>query len=123
VDPAHLRNIPVFSDLDDDELSKIASLAAEVSVPEGKELVREGDSHEATGGELTADHGDADWIASREEGTAESPAASHPAGSGDPTSDVSDTDEEPTVEVARHARRKGRSSVPSWDEIMFGPGD
>jgi len=43
VDPAHLRNIPVFSDLDDDELSSIASLAAEVSVPEGKELVREGD--------------------------------------------------------------------------------
>jgi len=43
VDPAHLRNIPVFSDLDDDELSNIASLAAEVSVPEGKELVREGD--------------------------------------------------------------------------------
>ena len=43
MDPAHLRNIPVFSDLDDDELSNIASLAAEVSVPEGKELVREGD--------------------------------------------------------------------------------
>ena len=43
MDPAHLRNIPVFSDLDDDELSKIASLAAEVSVPEGRELVREGD--------------------------------------------------------------------------------
>ena len=43
MDPAHLRNIPVFSDLDDDELSHIAALAAEVSVPEGKELVREGD--------------------------------------------------------------------------------
>src|SRR4029078_3442404 len=43
VDPAHLRNIPVFSDLDDDEPSKIAPLAAEVSVAEGRELVREGD--------------------------------------------------------------------------------
>ena len=43
MDPAHLRNIPVFSDLDDEELRHIASLAAEVSVPEGKELVREGD--------------------------------------------------------------------------------
>src|SRR5262249_24202542 len=43
VDPAHLRNIPVFSDLDDDELTSVASLAAEVSVPQGKELVREGD--------------------------------------------------------------------------------
>jgi CRP/FNR family transcriptional regulator, cyclic AMP receptor protein len=43
VDPARLRNIPVFSDLTDDELESIAALAAEVSVPEGKELVREGD--------------------------------------------------------------------------------
>ena len=43
MDPAHLRNIPVFSDLDDDELASIAALAAEVSIPEGKELVREGD--------------------------------------------------------------------------------
>jgi CRP/FNR family cyclic AMP-dependent transcriptional regulator len=43
VDPDRLRKIPVFSDLDDDELASIAGLAAEVSVPAGKELVREGD--------------------------------------------------------------------------------
>ena len=43
MDPAHLRNIPVFSDLEDEELSNVAALAAEVSVPAGKELVREGD--------------------------------------------------------------------------------
>ncbi len=43
MDPARLRKIPVFSDLDDDELASIAALAAEVSIPEGKELVREGD--------------------------------------------------------------------------------
>ena len=43
MDPARLRKIPVFSDLEDDELESIATLAAEVSVPEGKELVREGD--------------------------------------------------------------------------------
>ena len=43
MDPARLRKIPVFSDLDDDELASIAALAAEVSVPDGKELVREGD--------------------------------------------------------------------------------
>jgi CRP/FNR family transcriptional regulator, cyclic AMP receptor protein len=43
VDPAHLRKIPVFSDLDNEELSHIAALAAEVSVPAGKELVRQGD--------------------------------------------------------------------------------
>ena len=43
MDPARLRKIPVFSDLDDEELRHIAALAAEVSVPAGKELVREGD--------------------------------------------------------------------------------
>ena len=43
MDVARLKRIPVFADLDDDALSKIAALAAEVSVPEGKELVREGD--------------------------------------------------------------------------------
>ena len=43
MDPARLRKIPVFSDLPDEELRHIAALAAEVSVPAGKELVREGD--------------------------------------------------------------------------------
>jgi len=43
VDPARLRKIPVFADLDDEQLGHIAALAAEVSVPAGKELVREGD--------------------------------------------------------------------------------
>ena len=43
MDPARLKKIPVFADLSDDERSNIAALAAEVSVPAGKELVREGD--------------------------------------------------------------------------------
>jgi cAMP-dependent protein kinase regulator len=43
MDPARLKKIPVFADLSDDERDHIAALAAEVSVPEGKELVREGD--------------------------------------------------------------------------------
>jgi CRP-like cAMP-binding protein len=43
MDPARLKKIPVFADLDADELGHIAAIAAEVSVPEGKELVREGD--------------------------------------------------------------------------------
>ena len=43
MDPARLRKIPVFSDLADEELRHVAALAAEVSVPAGKELVREGD--------------------------------------------------------------------------------
>jgi CRP/FNR family transcriptional regulator, cyclic AMP receptor protein len=43
VDPGRLKKIPVFADLSDEELGHIAALAAEVSVPESKELVREGD--------------------------------------------------------------------------------
>jgi cAMP-dependent protein kinase regulator len=43
VDPARLKKIPVFADLSDEERDHIAALAAEVSVPSGKELVREGD--------------------------------------------------------------------------------
>src|SRR3954469_2913764 len=43
MDSSRLKRIPVFADLDDDELHHIAALAAEVSVPAGKELVREGD--------------------------------------------------------------------------------
>jgi CRP/FNR family cyclic AMP-dependent transcriptional regulator len=43
LDTARLKRLPVFADLDDEALGHIASLAAEVSVPEGKELVREGD--------------------------------------------------------------------------------
>jgi CRP-like cAMP-binding protein len=43
VDAARLKKIPKFADLSDDDLSKIAGLAAEVSVPEGKELVHQGD--------------------------------------------------------------------------------
>ena len=43
MDAARLKAIPVFEDLDDEALGHIAALAAEVSVPAGKELVREGD--------------------------------------------------------------------------------
>jgi CRP/FNR family transcriptional regulator, cyclic AMP receptor protein len=43
MDTARLKRIPVFDGLGDDDLDKIAALAAEVSVPSGKELVREGD--------------------------------------------------------------------------------
>ncbi|HET6508272.1 MAG TPA: cyclic nucleotide-binding domain-containing protein [Baekduia sp.] len=43
MDATRLKRIPVFSELDDEALDHIAALAAEVSVPAGKELVREGD--------------------------------------------------------------------------------
>ncbi len=32
-------------------------------------------------------------------------------------------EEPPGEEAGRRPKRKGRASVPSWDEIMFGGGD
>ena len=43
MDPSHLKSIPLFSDLPDEELAKIATFAQEVTVEKGRELVREGD--------------------------------------------------------------------------------
>lgn len=43
MDAERLKSIGIFSGLDDEAREAIAKLAAEVSVPEGKELVREGD--------------------------------------------------------------------------------
>jgi CRP/FNR family cyclic AMP-dependent transcriptional regulator len=74
VDTARLKRIPVFADLAEEDLQHIAALAAEVSVPEGKELVREGDYsydvlaiEEGTarverGGQLVAEIGPGDVI-------------------------------------------------------------
>ena len=68
----------------------------------------------------TADHGDADWIAdTSDEADAES-GEEPPAAPGDSPGDTVD---EPSAEApAAKAQKKGRSSVPSWDEIMFGGG-
>jgi CRP/FNR family cyclic AMP-dependent transcriptional regulator len=43
VDAAHLKSISLFSSLSDQDLESIAAFAEEVSVPEGKVLVKEGD--------------------------------------------------------------------------------
>ena len=43
MDADRLKKIPVFADVDPDATSIIAKLASEVSVPAGKELVRQGD--------------------------------------------------------------------------------
>ena len=43
MDADRLKNIPVFAGLDQAATNTIAKLASEVSVPAGKELVREGD--------------------------------------------------------------------------------
>jgi hypothetical protein len=83
-----------------------------------------------------ADTADADWLGSPVEPTAEDvplieepvqapdfedpTAASGEDETADPAESEDTVDSEDTVEVKGSSRRKGRSSVPSWDEIMFG---
>ena len=43
MDASRLRSIPLFKEVSDEELQQIAPFAEEVHVPEGTELVREGD--------------------------------------------------------------------------------
>ena len=43
MDSSHLKSIPLFADIPDEELAKIATFAQEVTVEAGRELVREGD--------------------------------------------------------------------------------
>ena len=74
MDADRLKKIPVFADLDPTATKIIATLASEVSVPSGKELVREGDysydmlaieegTAEVTrGGEHVADLGPGDVV-------------------------------------------------------------
>ena len=50
MDPARLKSIRVFEQLSDEQLRTIAPFADETSVPEGEQLVREGDfSYELIG--------------------------------------------------------------------------
>jgi len=43
LDASRLKSIPLFEEVGDEELAQIAPFATEVSVEEGRELVREGD--------------------------------------------------------------------------------
>lgn len=43
MDPEVLKSVPFFADLDEQELTEVAAAVTEMSVPEGKEIVREGD--------------------------------------------------------------------------------
>jgi CRP-like cAMP-binding protein len=43
LDASRLRSIPLFAEVGEEELSQIAPFATEVSVEQGRELVREGD--------------------------------------------------------------------------------
>jgi CRP/FNR family transcriptional regulator, cyclic AMP receptor protein len=43
LDASHLKSLPLFADVPDEELGQIATFAQEVTVDRGRELVREGD--------------------------------------------------------------------------------
>ena len=43
MDAAVLKSVPFFGDLDESELNEVAAAATEMTVPEGKEVVTEGD--------------------------------------------------------------------------------
>ena len=43
MDASHLKSLPLFADVPDEELAQIAGFAQEVNVDAGRELVREGD--------------------------------------------------------------------------------
>jgi cAMP-dependent protein kinase regulator len=43
LDASRLKSLPLFEDVPDDELGQIATFAQEVTVDQGRELVREGD--------------------------------------------------------------------------------
>jgi CRP/FNR family transcriptional regulator, cyclic AMP receptor protein len=74
LDASRLKSIPLFEEVGDEELAQIAPFAQEVSVEEGKVLVREGDfSYEfmaiedgtaevTRGGEHVADLGQGDFF-------------------------------------------------------------
>jgi hypothetical protein len=104
------------------ELVREPSPAAEPSAPEPTAdltgtagSVRSAGAQEQTSiDDLAADHADADWISSTVP-----PPAPPAAREQDPPAA-----EEPAAasEEEAPARKKGRSSVPSWDEIMFGGG-
>jgi CRP-like cAMP-binding protein len=74
MDPARLKSIRLFEQLSEEQLRSIAPFAGETSVPEGEQLVREGDfSYEVIGieegtaevtrgGEKVADLGPGDFF-------------------------------------------------------------
>ena len=74
MDASRLKSIPLFEDVPEDELGQIATFAQEVTVDQGRELVREGDfSYEfmtiedgeaevTRGGEHVADLGPGDFF-------------------------------------------------------------
>ncbi|WP_310963781.1 septation protein SepH [Nocardioides terrisoli] len=115
---------------------RLSAVPAQDELPLGDdaiELVRDRDTDPDA--DLIADHADADWIAERADpaaGSDDEPVdgaapVDEPVDEAGVSADAQATAEgaEDTVEVPTPppSKRKGRSSVPSWDEIMFGGGN
>jgi hypothetical protein len=114
-----LSSVPSAAGRADDELPLADHELGDELGSDAIEMVRDRDD------ELTADHADADWIADTSEEVDEEPAAEQADEA--PAADSNDADEAAAQDAAEaqragKAHRKGRSSVPSWDEIMFGSG-
>ncbi|GAA5149905.1 septation protein SepH [Nocardioides marinquilinus] len=91
--------------------------------PDGADGAEEADGHEEAVEAFLDDSPASDDVALRDE------AADAAAAEPEPQLDLqtaSEADAEPPApepEEPPRRKKKGRSSVPSWDEIMFGPGD
>lgn len=97
------------------------------------EMVREPRADATLADDVIADHANADWIAESPADVAE-PAEEPTVAENEtpaeeltePTAEIpapaDEQSEEPAPERPAKPHKKGRSSVPSWDEIMFGGG-
>ena len=73
--------------------------------------------------DLTTPRGDADWMATQatERPSRQAPAA-EPAAEAPSEEEPEPVEEEPAAPKKAARKGRGRASVPSWDEIMFGGG-
>jgi hypothetical protein len=110
---------------------RLSAVGTDQELPLGEdaiELVAEPPSPH--GDELLEGRGDADWMATQASDRPKSTpdegddAGDAPAPAADPAAEVAEADPDADAPPAPKPARKGRgrASVPSWDEIMFGGG-
>ncbi len=102
--------------LGEDAIELVTDAEPTVDLTATARAVRSADP-EPRGDDVGVGTGDADWIATQASDRPAAPAA--PAAEAEPEQ-AEEPEPEPTRKPARKAR--GRASVPSWDEIMFGGG-
>jgi hypothetical protein len=111
---------------DTDELSYGAEETT-VDLSATARAVRERESRTAPATEPTAETGDADWIstqATERPARPQPPAAEEPTPQEAPEREPAEASKAQSEQPPRRTvkKSKGRASVPSWDEIMFGGG-